>query len=521
MAWLEQYTGPWTRREAAHLLRRSSFGASVDQLDSAVTQGLNATITSLLLPRTLPDPPVDQTTGLVWINGDNYDGSKGQNYYNQGTKAWWVGLMAEGNPSIREKLTLFWMNHFATEASVVSKPIYTYKLLSYLRGNATGSFKDLVKQVTIEEAMLIYLNGNTNTKGNANENYGRELQELFTIGKGPEAAPGDYTNYTEQDVQAAARVLTGWRIDRLTGTTVFQYRQHDTTDKQFSARYQNVVIKGRSGDDAGTVELDELVDLILRQPATSQYIVEKLYRWFVNSDLNPDVVTNVILPLAQLLSTDWQIKPVLETLLSSDHFFDASMVGAQLRSPADVVIGTLRTISTVEIPAVSDFTTRFKFLQLFSFAMAAQQMDLLEPPNVAGWPAYYQLPGLYNEWLTTATLPQRNAYTDGLMAQQIRIGQTRRYLMDTVVFTKTLTNAGSAKPLITELNELFFALPFSDDTTTKLAEEVLMDGGKDYDWPKIWQAYIDDPNADNTKTARTYLNRLFTYLFRMAEFQLF
>ena len=208
MPWLDTYTGTWTRREAAHLLRRVSFGANSTQLNTAVSDGLLATINKVFASRPLPDPPVDQTTGEVWVTGEHYDLKKGDNYYNQSTRAWIVGLMLEDSPSIREKLTLFWMNHFATESVIVSQAIFTYRLLSFLRENSLGNFKELVRQVTKEQAMLIYLNGNTNTKGNANENYGRELQELFTIGKGPEAAAGDYTNYSEQDVKAAARVLT-------------------------------------------------------------------------------------------------------------------------------------------------------------------------------------------------------------------------------------------------------------------------------------------------------------------------
>lgn len=520
MAWLDQYTGPWTKREAAHLLRRTSFGCNKTQLANSVNDGLVATVEKLLTESAMPEPPVDQTTGEQWVHGEHYDLKKGDNYYNQGTRCWVVGLMVEDQPSIREKLTLFWMNHFATESTVVSQAIYTFKLMSFLREHALDNFRELVRQVTIEEAMLIYLNGNTNTKGNANENYARELQELFTIGKGPEAAAGDYTNYTEQDVKAAAKVLTGWRIDRRTGKTVFQLNQHDTSDKQFSQRYQNTVIKGRTDANVGNAELDELLAMILSQPATAQYIVGKLYRWFVNSDLSVEVMTNVITPLADQLRTDWQIKPVLLKLFTSQHFFDATMFGAQLRSPADFVVGTMRSITTMTIPSTSEYADRFKYLQYFVYALSAQQMMLLDPPNVAGWAAYYQTPGYYTEWLSSATLPLRNSFSDAVV-KQVRNGTTRSYLLDTIEFVKTLSAPDDALAMITEINELFFALPFSEATTMKLAEEVLMDGGRYYEWGTVWSDYTSNPNAANTKKTRTCLDSLFTYLFRMAEYQLF
>jgi uncharacterized protein (DUF1800 family) len=342
---------------------------------------------------------------------------------------------------------------------------------------------------------------------------------LFTIGKGPEAAAGDYTNYTEQDVQAAAKVLTGWRVNRQTGLTVFQLNQHDTASKQFSHRYQNTMIQGRSGADAGKLELEDLLTMIFKQPAMAEYIVGKLYRWFVNSDITEAVNNTVIKPLAQQFAKDFEIKAIVEKLLLSTHLFQPEMFGCQLRSPADMVIGTLRTISTFKAPSQSDFNNRYKLLFQFYFSMAAQQMDLLEPPNVAGWTAYYQQPGYYQEWLTTATLPQRNAFTD-LLKAIIRVGDTRKPILDSVEFAKQLEHVNDSLVMIDEINELFFAVPFSEPTRLKLAEEVLMDGGRYYEWQQLWDDYIGNPNATNTRKVRTCLDRLFTYLFRMAEFQL-
>ena len=181
--------------------------------------------------------------------------------------------------------------------------------------------------------MLRFLNGNQNVVGTANENYARELQELFTIGR--------TGGYTETDVREAAKVLTGWTdtgyrsaATAAIGST-FRTARHDSTDKTFSAAYQNTIIKGRSGDNAGPDELNELLDMILKNAETPRYICRKLYRWFINSDIPATVETNFIQPLAALFSkANFELKPVLSALFQSQHFFDESLRGSIIKAPA-------------------------------------------------------------------------------------------------------------------------------------------------------------------------------------------
>ncbi len=563
MASLAPYTGPWTRREAAHLLRRASFGASVAEIDAAIKAGPDATLKALFVPQSTPKPPVNTADGSKWIpdagkvwtttsvfadpndssTSTAYDIRKGPGFYNGITKTWWSQQMITTPVSIHEKLTLFWSNHFATEMSAVQHSILSFELLAYLRANAFGSFKSLARRVTFDGAMLRYLNGNVNTKGSPNENYGRELQELFTIGKGPEISQGDYTTYTEQDVRAAARVLTGWRdfgVRDLVLTAndadlrdnqpkaapvfpdnpnaVFVVTQHDTGDKQFSQRYDNRVIKGRNTVQGAMAEVDELLDMIFGQDATAEHIVMKLYRWFVNSDVNDEIRRDIIKPLAaQLRSSNFVVGPVLQQLLASQHFFDQNMIGCQLRSPADLVIGLMRADKSWQM--LVDPTLEGRFYGGIATALAAQQMDLNEPASVAGWEAYYQSPDFYRMWLTTATLPLRNGFTDALLTNNAALG--KKPILDTVAFVKQLSNVSDSLDLIAQLNEIFFAVPFSEATTMMLAEEVLMNGGRYYEWATLWNAHIADPTKNTAFNAvRTPLDRLFKYLFRMAEFQL-
>jgi len=562
MAYLDPYRGQWTRREAAHVMRRACFGATLEQLDKAVADGCTKTIDALFSPIPVPAAPVNPTDGSKWIPdpgqvftktvvlGDPsnpsastaYDLSKGPAYYNGITKVWWTAHMMTSAPSIQEKLTLFWSNHFATEMSVVQNAIFSWELLAYMRTNAFGNVKNMARRVTLDAAMLRYLNGNVNTKGSPNENYGRELQELFTIGKGPEVSQGDYTTYTEQDVRAAARVLTGWRefggrdLVLTTGdrdyrdneprnpplfpdnpNVVFVVAQHDTTDKQFSARYGNKVIKGRATAQGAVQELDEMLDMIFAQQATSEFIVKELYVWFVNSEITDDVSKNVIEPLAKdLRNGNWAVGPVLKKLFASEHFFDVNLRGCQLRSPADLVLGLGRTFPSWTL--ITDQTLVGRYFQGFTTSLATQQMDLVEPSSVAGYEAYYQAPDYYRMWLTTATLPLRNGFTDALLTNNNALG--RKPILDTVAFVNKLSTPEDSLGMIEQINEILFAVPFVESTVMMLAEEILMNGGRYYEWATLWNAYKANPSTANFNAVRTPLDRLFRYLFRLAEYQL-
>ncbi len=260
MSGLTPYSGVWTKEEVVHLLKRTMFGANPDDVVYFSGKTMSQAVDELLNPvAPIPQPPVkDYTTsgagtpdtaiaaGTTWVNDYSTDGTIQYNR-RMSLKKWGIGQMINQDRSIREQMTLFWHNHFATESVTIDDAQQLYKHHSLLRSNALGNFKTLVRAITIDPGMLHYLNGYLNTNTAPDENYGRELQELFTIGK--ENTP----NYTEDDVKAAARVLTGWRIDFTTNTSHFDPTKHDISNKQFSSFYNNTVITGRSGTSAGTM----------------------------------------------------------------------------------------------------------------------------------------------------------------------------------------------------------------------------------------------------------------------------
>jgi uncharacterized protein (DUF1800 family) len=521
-AGLEPYTGPWGSAQVFHLLRRTTFGPSLANV--ALFKTMSA---SLAVDMLLATPPAEASlplnvdsrdvvpVGESWVYAIYQDPAAGS-FNPTGVRtssftAWWMDLMVQQQLSLREKMVLFWHNHFVTETNVVSDPRFSYRYLALMRANAFGNWKDLTRQMTVDGAMLRYLNGNTNTKTSPNENYGRELQELFTIGKGPEVAPGDYTNYTEADVKAAAQVLTGWQEDATVLTTPgstpwkFTASRHDTTNKQFSARYGNQVITG--GTD-GLAELNAMLDMIFNQAETARYLCRKFYRNFVYYVIDEWTEANIIEPMAaQLRGNNYNVAPVLSTLLKSAHFFDAVNMGCMIKGPVELVAGVARLFS-IALPA--DTTILYKMLTYYVGQAA---------PNVAGWPAYYQTPQFYELWINSDTLPKRTTFTT-TMAKTGYTTSSVKLVIDVLLFTGGFAIPSDPNALIDEAAELLFATPLTANQKAFL-KQTLIPGLPDYEWGVEWAEYLADPtNSTKYTPVRTKLQTLYAFMMSMPEFQL-
>jgi uncharacterized protein (DUF1800 family) len=521
---LEPYRGPWNSQTAGHLLRRAMFGASRSEVSAAANSSLASVVGALLAVPAEPAPPVDPTTGTTWIGAAfNSDSDSRCIGY---VRAWWLGLMALQGVSIREKMVLFWHNHFATDATTVQDSRYLYRQNALLRQYALGNIRDFVKSISVDPAMLVYLNG-YRSRGDGNyvpdENYARELQELFTIGKGPQRGPDDYTNYTEADVKAAARVLSGWRILGYRTTTssdigsYFDPTKHDTRDKQFSSAYQGTLIRG--GPD-GQRELNDLVDMIFRQEATSLYLCRKLYRWFVYYDIDTYTEQNVIVPLARIMrESDYEVAPVLSALFQSAHFFDANNIGCQIRNPLDFTLATIRLLNiAVPSPATQTATHYSLFASVRSTA-SVLQMSPLDPPAVAGWEPFYQIPEYYRLWLNTVTLPARWGYTDSLV-NGLKFG-TLRVAVDPLALVVQLPAPEDPYRLVEDLARQLFSIQISSAQRDNLVFNVLLPGLPDYEWPVEWSQYLANPTSSKARDPIIQkLNSLLKYMMRMSEFQL-
>lgn len=523
---INAYQGIWSEVQISHLLRRTLFGASKGDIDFFKTMSLVQTVDYLLtLPTNAPAPPLnhygynvnqadpDVPNGTTWVNAPGNPNLNGARI--QSLKYWWAGLLLNQERNISEKMTLFWHNHFSTESYSVQESRASYKHHALLRSMCLGNFKEMVKQITIDPAMLIYLNGDKNTKTAPDENYGRELQELFTIGKDLPL------HYTEEDVKQVAKVLTGWRVNRTNTSSFFDVSKHDTTNKVFSSFYGNTTITGRSTITAGTDELNDLLTILFAQQEVAKYIVRKIYRYFVYYVIDNSVETNVILPLANIFrANNYEIKIVIETLLKSEHFFDALNRGCMIKNPMDHIIGlTKQTI--LQFPPSSNVQQQYghwQFMQQYGIILS---QDLGDPPNVAGWPAYYENPQFYEIWINSDSLPKRNSLCDYL----VYIGYTRfsyKLLVNCLAFAKQFSDPGNPNTLIDNIVKLLYPEDLSQTTKTFIKTSFLLSGQSlDTYWTDAWNAYIANPtNTMAVAAVNTRLQALLKYLMGQAEYQL-
>ncbi len=517
-----------TSQMAIHLCRRTMFGAKKEDVVFFTGKHVKDAVSILLAEgEDNPTPPVntyndDKYTdpeillGETWVTSHKYDGMNNYRRINS-VKAWWMGAMLNQQRTLREKMVLFWHNHFATETRTIDNALHIYNHNALLRQYALGNFRYFTKEITVDPAMLKYLNGVANTKQAPDENYGRELQELFTVGKGPNS------HYTEDDVKAAAHVLTGYYIDKDTYTSKFGPGRHDQGDKNFSAFYGNHTIAGQK-DQAGANELDEMLDMIFEKEEVSKFICRKLYRFFVYHNIDEFTEQKIITPLAAIFrKNNYEIKPVLQTLFESRHFFDAANRAALIKSPVDFTVGACRELG-IHFPPATDCVNQYAMWQTIQQQAANMQQNIGDPPNVSGWPAYYQQPMFDKSWINSDTLPKRNIYTDkllnpGFTRQQIKI------IADPVAFASQASDPSNPDILINESIQMLLVLDLPAKEKETIKSGILLSGLQgqmsDHYWTEAWNNLTNKPDdTANKNNVHKKLAALFKYLMDLPQYQL-
>lgn len=529
---LTTYTGPWKSEQVTHLLRRAMFGPNQEQINWAIEKGLVATIDKLFEDLPLPEPPVnpdykDDTKvpiGATWVNAPYNAARTGDEigYRFLSLSSWTFGLILNEGISIREKLTLFWHNHLPINS--VIDPKYLYRYGTILRSYALGNFRNLIKSITVDPSMLMFLNGNQNTKVAPNENYARELLELFTIGKGPLVAPGDYTNYTEQDVKEIARILSGWEdygygttIPNSSGEigTVYSDASHDKNIKKLSHRFD-----GQEVSDRGAQEYKYLIDIIFKKSETARFICRRLYKWFVFHEITPEVESTVIQPMAQILITsNYEIKPALKALLQSEHFFEEKFRGAIIKNPIELIMSIYKPL---KIKISEDLKIKyFSWYHLFKMS-TLMQMEYYNIPEVAGWRAYYVAPGYYRNWINASTLPIRNefgtvAVTSGQYAYQA-VGAPMQ--PDVLSLLNALNDPYNPTAVVEEFTNLLLPWPPAE-SQKMILKDYLLGGLPDFEWGVEYTNYRENPqNSQLASALTTKLKALLKAIVEMAAFQL-
>jgi uncharacterized protein (DUF1800 family) len=541
---LAPYTGQWSEWEVLHLLKRTNFGWKKSYVDALRTLDPSSAVDKILqIDTTPPAPPVNwyQNTfadenglayGADWTN-DAFSGtSVGQTsntYRVQSLRRWLFGLAINNDNTIREKMTWFWYHFIPVDFDSVRQSSNTYantnsarilyRYMKLLRSNAIGNFRTLIRAIAVEPAMMFYLNNQSNSAASPDENFARELMELFTLGKDPAS------QYTQSDVVAAAKVLTGWRVQNLNTTNVatnFVASSHSTTNKQFSSFFNNTIINYQSGAN-GANELDALLNMIFsKDQVVAQYICRRLYRYFVYYDIDSNIEANVIAPLAQtFISNNWNILPVLTQLFKSEHFFDMANRGVYIKSPFDLLAGTLNmfNVSTTASTIQNQYGVWSYFNDNLGLSME-QQMGTI--PNVSGWNAYYQTPSYHEYWINSNSVQKRFKFINDLFAG---ITQSATALkIDNIAFVKQFDETTVTNPdlLVAACIKYLLPIDLSQAQKDSLKTSSLLGGQvSNHYWTDAYNDYLARP-TDATKKGLvdTRLKTLLSGLCQLAEFQL-
>lgn len=572
---LAAYTGVLGPSRAAHLLRRATFGPTIEQIEqfAALTAPQANT---LLFDDQISDPqlPINPETGQDWLLTGVYGEELGVRGLTDQLVMWFIGLALDNSQPIsfstREKIVYFFHTHFTTKSEKVGNSRSLYYQNELFRqfafdGNkpVEYNFKTLLKNISIDNAMLRFLDGSQNVKGSPNENYGRELMELYSIGRGLEGTfptdlpQGDYLNYTEQDVQAAARVLSGLKlnedfttIDLLTNlpTGRVEPGAHDNNDKQFSNRFNDTIISpdpalllGSQPTEASVLdEISQLVEMITAQQESALFICREIYRFYVYHEVTQDIQDNIISQMAStLIANGHKIQPVIEELLQSQHFYDAAAgidddkFGAIIKSPLDLVASTYRFFKL----NLADFTTEYDlfYTQVTNIRQQLRRMgmDYYEPFEVAGYTAYHQYPAYNRNWISSNYLTNRYDFIKSLF--MMGGANPDMPAPDMLQFTKnSVANATgeNARSLIMAYIQLLYPVhfnltfdPAADDNSGVTAErlnyfmqaflyEPQIDADPEAEWTNRWNGNFE------MAVVQGQLNQLANALLQTPEYQL-
>jgi len=579
---LTELTQPLGLKRAAHLLHRATFGAKKEHIDQFASYTPAQAVVQLF-GQALPEPtlPIDPETGSEWVVSGTTDANSGDSDLQEFLKGWLLGQMLSIGVSdsqslsysAREKIVFFIHTILSTIQSKVDSSRSLYFQNQLFRqfaldktGGANINFKELTKKICVDNAMLRLLDGNLNVKGSPNENYARELHELYSIGRGlegtlpPVTDPGDYFLFREQDVQEAARVLSGWDIDdtytnidpdtnlprgKVRGSLT-NASSHDNTVKQFSDRFGGITIQpdpallngSNATEESALDEISQLIESIYSKPETSKNICRRIYRYFVYHSIDTTLDSSVIEDMATAFAgSGYKLQPVLELLFKSQHFYDAAPgvdddnFGGIIKSPLDLMIGTHRLFN-VQLPdPVSSPSEFYEKTNGMLRNMSSMGMNYYEPFDVAGYDAYHQYPIYHRSWISTNYLTERYQFIRNLIAQQMDGSG-----IDVVAFVQSnFSNAiaSDARLLIIELARYLLPVndnltfdPGADDSSGLTAERLNyfltaflkspeIDADPEASWTFRWNNPVD------MEVVRKQLEGLFNAMMQSPEYQLF
>lgn len=504
--------------------------------------GLNGTLNQLFSPPQLPPPPVNHyftsdpnvPVGQTWVNSPHVNGVDVNQYRTPSMKGWYFLTTWDGPFQIMDKLAMFWVNHFGM--SDIGEQRAQYQYITLFREHGAGSFQSMIEKITVLPAMLKFLNGEYSNMYAPNENYARELLELFTLQKGPQIAPGDYTHYTETDITEIARIMTGYRNRGMWSTanvpveSYWDQSWHDTGTKQLSYHFNNAVILNNDED-----EYKDVIAVIFQQPEVSKAICREFYRYFCYYEIDATIETTVIEPLASFMRTNnYDVEATLRNLFASDHFYEMAIRGPIIKSPYEFMFSMVRPmgayghlgLSIANATPGNNLQTTYDLGSAYHWWMGTLDMDVFFPPTVAGWKAYYQSPGYYRNWIGSATLKRRRQLVNNLTGWGFwsrTDGDSNNYQprpFDWMGFIDSLDNPWDVNVMLDEIIDIFLPRPIEPSQFDALKAQ-LLPNLPDSEWQVQYANYDANRNDPMTVTAITNkVKDLFLGLFSMAEFHL-
>jgi uncharacterized protein (DUF1800 family) len=557
MASLNPVSGLLGERKAAHLLRRATWGPTISSIKNFAALTADQALATLFTEPPVPAPPIDLLTSESWVNPPSYpaatESNSGQSFLFDYYRTWHLEQMRQSGDNLKERLTWFLHTHLPTAWTVINLSEAVYYQNALFRYYAFGNFKEFFKKICLDNAMLRYINGETNDKDGPNENFAREMMELYSIGRGLQVAEGNYTNYTEDDIKAACKVLTGWRFDdtfsiydsdtglptgNLLGPDIGDTLpahvalRHDPGVKTFSAAFQNQTIQPfELSNDLATKaaalkEFDDLIEMIFAQPATAEFLVRKIYRFFMYYAIPDEVENDIITPLADTFrNADYETKPVIEQLLKSEHFYDADTAvtsddnrGAIIKSPLEIIIGSLRFFDVKMPAALSDLYNKSYIGGILDF-IKNQGLDLYEPVDVAGYPPYFQGPTYNRDWITPTNLAYRYHFSFALLGNESG-DHNYGFKLDVLDWVKNsgyISNPADAATLVQTLTNYMFAVEINEERSNYFLNDVFLDNLPASTWTTEWGVYTS--GGDDT-VVRDRLETLVSAIMQTPEYQL-
>lgn len=569
-AGLEPYAGEFGQAQKKHLLNRTMVGMAKRHMDDLDGFSLDQAIELIFTPEELGEPVnnyfMEMDAAAYKERYESDDVAPGAPFIDRPYKqlrptfeeqfgwerqramrSWFFKNIYYQKTSIHYKLFIFLHNLTPTKPFDLGGHKFMFNYVKLLFHSVFGNYKEYIYNLTIDPSMLNYLNLQLSQKETPDENFARELQELFTVGKRP------FSKFTEDDVRSVARALVGWRFNYNFIYTEghepdieFNSWNHDDGDKQFSSFYNNTKIIGKSGD-AGAEELQEVIDMIFETEESCIYPCRRLYQFFVHPFVTNEIEENIIKPMAAIMrSNNFSLVEPLKVLLKSAHFLDESFYNSLIKSPYEFTLGIYKEFdlfngelskwvqednttyyySDGDRPDLfperitNEMSKSFYFFETINWNTSDQGMRMFEPPSVSGWPAYYQEPVYDLFWVNSVTIKKRKQTTEGATRWGIWMGDGVNSRLNIKSYLESYQTPNDLDSLLEQMEERLLGASIPERAKQRIKNSVLGDKNSNY-WKELVDDYFSNPTKDNRNHLSWRFEQLLFQLHELAEIHLF